>query len=181
MDQEGERDLPMSAKKVLFYSICLIGVLSLLLSIISCSSHNPADKSPSKKTMDGADVESVKIKGVMISVGDNADTVNSQIGKGVLIVATNDPADQSSIIIFSTYVTEGKTYRISFCKAGKGYYHVCRISFVELPKKTGVDTQSEMDLNLNAEHHRRHDSINNSQSGSNIVTNDDLTKNRSKK
>ena len=78
----------------------------------------------------------------MISVGDSADTVYSQIGRGILTAATNDPAGQSNIIIFHFYVSEDKTYRISFCKLDKGYYNVCRISLVKLPPKIGIGNQS---------------------------------------
>jgi hypothetical protein len=176
MDDKNESDLPMVEKNVLFYLFILIGAVSLLLSFFSCSSQNPVDSSRSRETADSTDIESVKIKGVMISVGDGADTVYSQIGKGILTVATNDPADQNSIIILRSYVSEDKTYRISFCKANKGYYHVCRISLLKLPLKRGVGAQSEVEPNLDAERHRPRNGIDSNQSEPRIITNDDLKK-----
>lgn len=168
-----KRDLPLAKKDTLSYLFILIVGLSILLLIISCSSRNPGDDAHSKTTVDSTGLEAFKIKGVMISIGDSADTVYSQIGMGVLTVATNDPADPNNIIIVHSYVTEGNTYRISFCKALKGYYHVCKISLVTLspsPKK-GVGIQSNVERNLNAE---RRDSINNSQGRSKIFTDDDI-------
>src|ERR1700690_1168074 len=178
MDDKDERDSPMANKDELFYLFIVIGAISLLLSIISCSSNNPADKSPSKETANSTDVETVKIKGVMISVGDSADAVYSQIGRGILTAATNDPAGQSSIMIFHFYVSEAKTYRISFCKLDKGYYHVCRISLVELPQKIDVGNQSAVEQDLEVKRHRQRDSINNTQSAPKIITNDDLNKSK---
>jgi len=175
MDDEDERDLPMAKKDESFYLFIVIGAISLLLSIISCSSNNPPDISPSKETADSTDVESVKIKGVMISVGDSSDTVYSRIGRGILTAATNDPAGQGSITIFHSYVSEDKTYRISFCKVDKGYYHVCRISLVKLPQKIGVGSQSVVEQDLDVERHRQRANINN-QSAPKIITNDDLKK-----
>ena len=180
MDEVDKRDLPLAKKDTLSYLFILIGGLSLLLLIISCSSRNPGDDAPSKTTVDSTGLEAVKIRGVMISVGDSADTVYSQIGMGILTVATNDPADQNNIIIVHSYVTEGNTYRISFCKAMKGYYHVCKISLATLspsPKK-GVGIQSDTERNLNAERHIPRDSINNSQSRSKIFTDDDIKRDK---
>jgi hypothetical protein len=176
MDDKDERDSPMANKDELFYLFIVIGAISLLLSIISCSSNNPADKSPSKETANSTDVETVKIKGVMISVGDSADTVYSQIGRGILTAATNDPAGQGSIMIAHFYASEDKTYRISFCNLDKGYYHVCRISRAELPQKIGVGNQSAVEQDLDIERHRQRDSINNNQGSPKIITNDDLNK-----
>ena len=181
MDYEDERDLAMAEKNELFYLFIVIGAISLLLSIISCSSNNPADKSPSKESADSTDVDSVKIKSVMISVGDSADTVYGHIGRGILTAATNDPAGQGSIIIFDSYVSEDKTYRISFCKADKGYYHVCRISMLKLPQKMGTGNQSGVEQDLDVARHGQRNSMNKNQSAPKIITNDDLNKiNRSK-
>ena len=175
MDDEDERDLPMAKKDESLYLFIVIGAIFLLFTIISCSSNNPPDISPSKETADSTDVESVKIKGIMISVGDSADTVYSRIGKGILTAATNDPAGQGSIIIFHSYVSEDKTYRISFCKVDKGYYHVCRISLVKLSPKMGVGRQPVVEQDVDVKRHRQRDSINN-QSAPKIITNDDLKK-----
>ena len=175
MDEMDKRDLPLAKKDTLSYLFILIVGLSILFLIISCSSRNPLDDAPSKTTVDSTGLEAVKIKGVMISIGDSADTVYSQIGMGGLTSATNDPADPNNIIIVHSYVTEGNTYRISFCKALKGYYHVCKISLATLSSspslKKGVGIQSNVERNLNAE---RRDGINNSQSRSKIFTDDDI-------
>jgi hypothetical protein len=170
MDEVHKGDLRLAKKDVLLHLLILVGALSLLLSIISCSSHNPEDEATPKTTVGGNNLQSVKINGVKISVGETADTVYSQIGRGILTVATNDPADKNSIIIVHSYLTEGKTYRVSFCKDMKQYYHVCKISLVELSPKTRFDLQSDANRRM------RRDSINNKRSSPKIITNDELKK-----
>jgi len=164
MYEENEIDLPMTEKNALFGRFFFIGVISLLLAVISCSSNNPADKSPNKETSDSADFVSVKIKGVKISDGDSAETVYGRIGKGDFTSATNDPSSPGNIIIVHSYVSEDKISRITFCKTDKAYYHVCRISIVKSPGKMGAGKQSGVPL----------DSKNKSQSMPKIITNDDL-------
>lgn len=177
MDAESQRVLPAMERSVLHSFLFLIGAFFLLLLIPACSSREDAAKKSS--TVDKADstfVESAKIKGVTISVGDASDTVYAQIGRGFRTVATNDPADQSSIIIFSSYVSEDKTYRISFCKAEKGYFHVCKISAMETSQKLGAEHPSDAERDLGANLSKQRDGNNNNKTRPPIYTNDDLRK-----
>lgn len=174
MDDVDKSDLPLARNGALFYSYILIGGLFLLLFIISCSSHTSGNDAASKTTVDSTNLEAVKIKGITISVGDSADTVNSQIGRGIHTVATNDPTDKDSIIIVHSYVTEGKTYHISFCTALKGYYHVCKISLVKLSEETGVGIPSDIERNGAAERHMRRDSLLDKESRPKMITDEDL-------
>ena len=166
----------MAKKDAALSRFIFIGTLLILVSIISCSSHDPADKSSVKETADSIDVKSVIINGVTISVGDSADAVYIQIGRGLLTVATNDPANQSGILIFRTYVSEDKTYRISFCKSDNGYYQVCRISLLKSPQKTNVGGQSLSEQPIDPKRHRRLENVDNNRNRSRIFTNDDLKK-----
>jgi hypothetical protein len=133
----------MNASLRLFF---LFGFLFLFFSVNSCSSDAPEDKTVSKETSEGVDVISVKIKGESISVGESANTVYDRIGTGSLTTATNDPAHLNSFLKLHTYVSEGKTYRISICKTEDMQFdHVCRISILKLPQRTDLNTRSELD------------------------------------
>jgi hypothetical protein len=164
MNKENTINLPGAERDVSFYRLLLIGVISLLLSVISCSSDHQADKTPVKDSAESADFVSLKIKGVKISVGDSAETVHDRIGNGDFTSATNDPSSQGNIIIVHSYVSDDKTSIISFCKDGKAYYQVCRISLVKSPGTTGAGKQSGA----------QRDSQKKSRGMPKIITNDDL-------
>jgi hypothetical protein len=117
--------------------IISVGVLLFLLTAFSCSSYDTIDYSPAKVSDASIDTQSVRINGFMISIGDGADTVYSQIGKGGFVRATQDPVDPNSILMVHSYVLEGKTCWLSFCSTNKGYYHVCKISLLTKPLMTG--------------------------------------------
>jgi hypothetical protein len=136
----------------------LFGFVLLFFSISSCSSHTPEDKTVSKETSEGVDVISVKIRGESISVGETANIVYDRIGTGSLTTATNDPAHPNSFLKLHTYVSEGKTYRISICKtADMEFDHVCRISILKLPQGTDFNTRSKLDQNPDTMAHGHRD------------------------
>jgi hypothetical protein len=171
---------PMEKMVASLHRFLLFGIIFLLFSINSCSSHAPEDKTLSKETSEGVEVKSVKIKGETISVGENADTVYDRIGTGSLTTATNDPVNPNSFLKFHSYISEGKTYRISICKTEDlGFDHVCKISILKF------DTQSEVQRSLDPKSRghrdRLGDKIDNSKSAPKVFTDEDLQKYGSKK
>jgi hypothetical protein len=121
----------------------LFGFVVIFFSISSCSSNAPEDKNLSKETSEGIDVNSVKIRGESIHIGESANTVYDRIGTGSLTTATNDPAQANSILKLHTYASEGKIYRISICRTKEmPSDHVCRISILKLPQGTDPKARS---------------------------------------
>jgi hypothetical protein len=149
---------PMEKMNASLRLFLLFGFLLLFFSISSCSSHAPEDKTVSKETSEGVDVISVKIRDESISVGETANAVYDRIGTGSLTTATNDPAHPNSFLKLHTYVSEGKTYRISICKTeDMEFDHVCRISILKLPQGTDFNTPSKLDQNPDTMTHGHRD------------------------
>jgi hypothetical protein len=177
---------PMEKMDVSLRLFLLFGIIFLFFSIYSCSSDTPKDKIRSKETSEGVDVVSVKIKGVTISVGEGANTVYDRIGTGSLTTATNDPANPNSFLKLHTYVSEGKTYRISICKTQDLVFdHVCRISILKLRQRSDSNTKSEVErslVNRDLGHRDRSgDKIDKNKSAPKVLTDEDLQKYRPKK
>jgi len=158
----------------------LLGILLLLFSVNSCSSHAPQDKTLPKETSEGVDVHSAKIKGVTISVGESADTVYDRIGTGSLTTATNDPANPKNFLKFHSYISEGRAYRISICKTEDlGFDHVCKISILKF--NTQSEVQRSPDTKNREHRNSTGDKIENSTSPPKVFTDEDLQKYGSKK
>ncbi len=119
-----------SGKVYSFRLLFVIMSLLLFLSIVSCSFEDSSVQNHAEKKEDSKHIESVKVNGVTISVGDNLNTVYDKIGRGIFTIITNDPADTSGVIISHDYVSGDKTYRVSSCRVDKGDYHICKISLL---------------------------------------------------
>jgi len=146
---------------------------------ISCSSHSPEGGAAPKETSGNVEINSAKIKGVTVSVGDRATKVYGQLGTGKSTSATNDPANPGSLITQHEYDSDGKIYRIDFCRTpDQQFDHVCSIIFVKNQK--GLDSAAGQRENRQSLPNARQNMTGSMKRNQQVFTNDDLKKGGSK-